>query len=118
MATRKVPPRIQAPTFRDTLHRQAEVRYEFICTIVLDSLVILVAMGARAAILWVAGFLPDAVRADNSIHWLSWLADWGPVAAAGAFTFFDFGKRVLRELVDSLNVWHSRRDRNTTLPKP
>jgi hypothetical protein len=122
MATRKIAPHPPAPSFRETLHRQAEVRYEFICTILLDAVVILAAMMARAAILWVARFLPDAVRADNSIHWLALLADWGLVGAAGAFTFFDFGKRVLRELVDFLNVWHNRRPGNATattkIPKP
>jgi len=118
MATKKIPPPPPEPTFREALHRQAEVRYEFICTIVLDSVVILAAMMARAAILWIAGFLPDAVTADNSIHWLAWLADWGIVGVAGAFTFFDFGKRVLRELVDSLNVWHNRRTGNNTTAKP
>lgn len=89
------------------------MRYELIATIILDSIVIGVAMLSRGGLLWLANRLPAEVRQDQSLHWLGALADWGPVAGAGAFTCFDLGRRVLDQVVDLLRVWRGRHPQPT-----
>lgn len=93
--------------------RQIMVRIEFIVTIVLDTLVILTAIGGRALVLWALHWLAPPETGTWAIHALEWITDVLLVAGAAIFAVFDIGKRVVIAVKSFVELFH-----DSPLPSP
>lgn len=93
----------------DELRTQFIVRFEFVVTLVLDAVVIVVALLARAAVLWVLKRVVPAETHSWAIQLLEFISDIGIVGAATVFTVFDLLKRLIQAYRRLRNGIHGQR---------
>lgn len=69
-------------------------RVELLLTLVIDGILLVLAVLARAGFMWILHLLPDAVLAAWPIVILEFILDFGLVGTAGVITLFDLAKRI------------------------
>jgi hypothetical protein len=89
---------------KEELREQAQVRVEFIWTIIWDCLVVITAICARFVTLWVIRLTTPVDTHSWVVRDLEWIGDVGIVSAAGVFAAFDLSKRVV---VSGRSLWRT-----------
>lgn len=102
---------------KEEILTQLLARLEFVVTIVLDAGVIIVALLARAGVLWVLKQVVPAETHSWAIQLLEFIGDIGIVGAAAVFTTFDLLKRVLQAWRRLRNGKHHPKRSSRPTPK-